>query len=154
MSTNRREHFVPEENHATPSPLDCHSHPAYRPGAWADQTANWQLDPVHSLATFLVAHMGISQVRGEFSKVSGSGFFDGQHLDKANVNASIDVNSLDTREEKRDAHLKSPDFLDAARYPTITFVSQRFRQKTPTTFQVVGDLTIHGVTSALCWKAP
>ncbi|MHB2019061.1 MAG: YceI family protein [Candidatus Xenobia bacterium] len=117
-------------------------------GARADQTAtaNWQLDPVHSLATFSVAHMGISQVRGEFTRVTGSGWYDGKHLSQARVQASIDVNTLSTREEKRDAHLKSADFLDAAKYPTITFVSQRFRQKTPTTFDVVGDLTIHGVT--------
>lgn len=110
------------------------------------QAANYQIDPVHSLASFSVAHMGISHVRGQFTRVSGEGYFDGKDYKDAWIDATIDTTSIDTREPKRDAHLKSADFFDVAKYPTITFHSRRIRLKGNGHFEVVGDLTIHGVT--------
>jgi len=108
--------------------------------------AAWTIDPAHTSVQFSVRHMMVSNVRGEFRKVSGT--VQGEQADpsKAVIEATIDAASIDTREPKRDEHLKSPDFLDVAKYPTITFKSKRIEPAGAGGFKVTGDLTLHGVT--------
>jgi polyisoprenoid-binding protein YceI len=113
---------------------------------WSQSAEVWQIDPVHSNASFAVDHMGISEVRGEFTKVSGSAKFDGKHLDGAQVEAVIDTTTINTREPRRDADLKSERFLDVAKFPSMTFKSKQFRQRGNGHYTIVGDLTLHGVT--------
>jgi len=106
----------------------------------------WQIDPMHSAAQFSVRHLGISTVRGQFEKLSGSVTYDPAALGKTSISASIDANSVNTRVEMRDNDLRSPNFFDVAKYPTITFKSKRIDPSGPGKLKVVGDLTIHGVT--------
>jgi polyisoprenoid-binding protein YceI len=108
--------------------------------------ATWQIDPAHTSVQFSVRHMMVSNVRGEFSKVSGTVEGDEQALQKAVIAATIDAASINTREAKRDNHLKSADFLDVAKYPTITFKSKTIEPAGSGQFKVTGDLTLHGVT--------
>jgi polyisoprenoid-binding protein YceI len=108
--------------------------------------SRWQIDPAHTSAQFAVRHLMISTVRGTFSKVTGAVNLDESDLAKSSVHASIDVASIDTREPKRDAHLKGPDFFDAAAYPAITFTSKNVAKLSETKFQITGDLTMRGVT--------
>jgi polyisoprenoid-binding protein YceI len=110
------------------------------------QPATWQIDPVHSTATFAVRHMMVTTVRGTFQKLAGTVQFDGKDIKTLAAQATIDVASIDTREPKRDEHLRSADFFDAARFPAITFVSKRVEPKDAGRFALVGDLTIKGVT--------
>jgi polyisoprenoid-binding protein YceI len=114
-------------------------------GAAYSETSNWNIDPAHSTAQFTVRHLGISNVRGNFTKVSGTVAFDDKDMTHSQVNASIDVNSVDTRVEARDKDLRSPNFFDAEKYPTIEFKSKRVT-KTGDKLELVGDLTIHGTT--------
>lgn len=107
---------------------------------------NWTIDPAHSSVTFSVRHMMVTNVRGEFQKVSGAVTYDPAHPENTTVAASIDVSSINTREAQRDAHLKSPDFLDAEHFPTIEFVSKSARVTGPEQLEISGHLTIHGVT--------
>lgn len=108
--------------------------------------ATWEIDSAHSGAHFSVRHMMVSNVRGDFGKVTGTVVFDAKNPKAAQVNATIDVSSINTREPKRDEHLRSPDFFDAAKFPTITFKSKRVEQAGEGKYKVVGDLTIRGVT--------
>ena len=114
--------------------------------AGLSQAANFTIDATHSSANFKVRHMMIANVRGQFSKVTGIVEFDAKNLAAAKVEASIDVNTVDTREPKRDAHLKSPDFFDVAKFPAITFKSTKFAAAGTGKYKVTGDLTMHGVT--------
>lgn len=105
----------------------------------------YDLDPAHTTVEFVVRHMMIAKVRGRFTKIAG-------HIDLADgsdvptqLEVTIDAASIDTREPQRDAHLASPDFLDAATYPQITFRSSRI-EGNGETFNVYGDLSVHGVT--------
>src|ERR1700690_70798 len=91
--------------------------------AFAQDT--WQLDPPHSSAQFSVRHLGVSTVRGAFTKVSGSVVYDPANLNKSSIPATIDASSVDTRVEMRDNDLRSPRFLDAQKFPTITFQSKK-----------------------------
>jgi len=109
------------------------------------QTSTWNIDPAHSTAQFTVRHMGISNVTGSFTKVSGTVAFDEKNITQSQVTASIDVNSVDTRVEMRDKDLRSPNFFDVEKYPTIDFKSKRI-VKNGDKLQLVGDLTIHGTT--------
>jgi polyisoprenoid-binding protein YceI len=109
------------------------------------QTETWYLDPPHSAAQFSVRHMGISTVRGTFTKVSGV-VIDSPDLGKASVNVTIDASSVDSRVEMRDKDLRSDHYFDVAKYPTITFVSKRVEAAGAGKLKVTGDLTIHGVT--------
>jgi len=109
------------------------------------QTSNWNIDPAHSTAQFTVRHLAISNVTGNFTKVSGSVVMDDKDITKSQVSASIDVTSVDTRVEMRDKDLKSPNFFDVEKYPTIDFKSKSIR-KNGDKLQIVGDLTIHGTT--------
>ena len=110
------------------------------------QTITWQLDPAHSNAQFSVRHLGISNVQGEFTKVSGTVQLDDQDISKSTVNATIDVSSVDTRVQRRDDDLKSDHFFDIAKYPTITFQSTRIVSTGDGAAKMTGNLTIHGVT--------
>src|ERR1700684_2500675 len=109
------------------------------------QTQTWYLAPPHSAAQFSVRHMGISTVRGAFTKVNGV-VVDSPDLSKASVNVTIDASSVDTRVEMRDKDLRSDHYFDVAKYPTITFVSKRVEAAGAGKLKVTGDLTIHGVT--------
>jgi polyisoprenoid-binding protein YceI len=109
-------------------------------------TTTWQIDPQHSSAQFGVTHLMISTVRGEFHGLKGTLSLDDKDITKSTVEVTIDANSVDTREPNRDAHLKSPDFFDVAKYPTLTFKSTKVEQVSPGELKVTGDLTIRGVT--------
>ena|SRR5438270_8562790 len=110
------------------------------------RTQTWQIDPMHSAAQFSVRHLGISTVRGQFEKLSGSVTYDPAAPDKTSISATIDANSVNTRVEMRDKDLRSPNFLDVAKFPTITFKSSRIDHSGSGNLKVIGDLTIHGVT--------
>jgi polyisoprenoid-binding protein YceI len=110
--------------------------------------ATWQIDPAHSNVSFSVRHMMVSNVRGEFTKVSGTVEGDEKAPAQATITATIDATSISTREAKRDEHLKSADFLDVAKYPTITFKSKKI-EPSGSQFKVTGDLTLHGVTKEI-----
>jgi polyisoprenoid-binding protein YceI len=112
----------------------------------APQADTWHLDGPHSAAQFSVKHLGISTVRGTFTKVSGDVHFSPSDLEKSSVNVSIDASSVDTRVEMRDKDLRSEHFLDVAKYPTITFKSKSVKTVSPGVLTITGDLTIHGVT--------
>ena len=107
---------------------------------------NWQIDPAHTNVEFTVRHMMISNVKGQFQKTSGTITTNGNDPTSAQINATIDATSIDTRVDKRDAHLKSPAFLDVDKFPTITFKSTKVEADGPGTWKVTGDLTLHGVT--------
>ena len=110
------------------------------------QAGTWQIDPNHSSAQFSVRHLGVSTVRGAFMKVSGSAQYDPADPTKDSLNATIQAASVDTRVEMRDNDLRSPNFLDAQKYPTITFQSRQVKSVGTGRMQITGDLTIHGVT--------
>jgi len=108
--------------------------------------ATWQVDPAHSTVGFSIRHMMISNVRGQFKTFTATATGDPLKPTEASVKATIDVASIDTGNEKRDAHLKNPDFFDAAKYPTITFESTKIERAGDTGLKVTGNLTLHGVT--------
>lgn len=107
--------------------------------------STWNLDPMHSNAEFRVRHLGISSVQGEFTKITGTVQVDDSDITKSSVSVSIDVSSVDTRVSRRDDDLKSPNFFDVAKFPTITFQSTSVA-KSGDGLKVTGNLTIHGVT--------
>ncbi|HEY8715467.1 MAG TPA: YceI family protein [Candidatus Acidoferrum sp.] len=109
-------------------------------------TSTWKLDPRHSAAQFSVKHMGISTVRGAFSKVDGTVEYDEQDVSKSTVNVSIDVSTVDTREPARDKDLRSDHFFDVEHFPAMTFKSTKVEQVAPGKLKVTGDLTIRGTT--------
>jgi polyisoprenoid-binding protein YceI len=106
----------------------------------------WTIDPAHSAAHFSVRHMMISNVRGEFSKLSGTVVVDPVDPSRSTVEVSIDASSINTREPQRDEHLRSADFFDVATHPTISFKSKKNAAAGPDRHKLTGDLTIHGVT--------
>jgi len=110
------------------------------------QAVQYEIDPVHSSAQFSVRHLMVSNVRGEFAKVTGTVVYDPKDLRASSVEATIDATSINTHEPKRDDHLKSPDFFDVAKYPTLTFKSKKVEPAGEGKLRVAGDLTIHGVT--------
>jgi polyisoprenoid-binding protein YceI len=114
--------------------------------------ANWDIDSTHSSAHFSVKHLMISNVRGEFSKVTGKISYDPSNIGATKIEASIDASTVNTREEKRDEHLKSPDFLDTAKFPAITFKSTSV-EKGGDGLKIHGDLTLHGVTKPVALDA-
>ncbi len=105
----------------------------------------YNIDPTHSSAQFSATHMMISNVHGEFQKVSGSVFFDPAKPENDKIDATVDTTTVSTRDEKRDGHLKSPDFFDVAKYPTLTFKSSGASVENGRLL-VKGDLTLHGIT--------
>jgi polyisoprenoid-binding protein YceI len=106
----------------------------------------WEIDSTHSSAQFAVRHLMVSTVRGGFGKVSGTVTLEESDPTKSAIEATIDTTSIDTRIAKRDDHLKSPDFFDVAKYPTITFKSKKIEAVGEGKFKVTGDLTMRGVT--------
>jgi polyisoprenoid-binding protein YceI len=108
--------------------------------------STWNIDPAHTVAEFKVRHMAISNVKGQFAKVSGSLTFDESDLTKASVEATIDATSIDTHDSGRDAHLKSADFFDVETFPSLTFKSTSITLIRAGELAVEGDLTIRGVT--------
>jgi polyisoprenoid-binding protein YceI len=109
-------------------------------------TSIWQIDPQHSSAQFAVRHLGLSTVRGAFSKLSGTMVRDDQDITNSSVEVTIDVNTVDTREPDRDKDLRSERFFDVAHFPTMTFKSKKVEQVAPGKLRVTGDLTIRGTT--------
>jgi len=106
----------------------------------------WTIDTPHSAAQFSVRHMMISNVKGEFTKVTGTVDLDEKEITLSKVDATIDATTISTREPKRDAHLKSADFFDVAKFPTITFKSTSISKGADGRLKMTGDLTLHGVT--------
>jgi polyisoprenoid-binding protein YceI len=106
----------------------------------------WQIDPAHSAAHFSVRHLMISNVRGEFTKISGSAFINPADPAKSTVEVTIEAASINTREPQRDEHLRSADFFDAANHPALAFRSKRVEPLGADNFKLTGDLTIRGVT--------
>ena len=121
----------------------------------APQTSitTWNIDAAHSVAEFKVKHMMISNVKGQFAKVSGSLSVDNADITKSRVEATIDATSIQTGDVQRDAHLKSADFFDVEKYPTLIFKSSRVTSKGEGELSVEGDLTIHGVTKKVVFAA-
>lgn len=114
--------------------------------AAAAQASTWQIDPPHTSAQFSVRHFGVSTVRGAFTKVSGNASYDPSDPSKTALEATIEAASVDTRVEMRDNDLRSPNFFDVQKYPTLTFHSKQVKGAGSGKLQIVGDLTIHGVT--------
>jgi len=110
------------------------------------QSTLWQIDPAHSIAQFSVRHMMISNVKGEFSNVTGVVNLDEKDPTRSTVEVSIDTTTVNTHLAKRDAHLRSADFFDVEKYPTMTFRSKRIVAVGPGRYKLSGDLTIRGVT--------
>lgn len=109
-------------------------------------TSTWNLDSPHSVAEFKVKHMMISNVKGHFSKISGTLTLDEANLANSRVEATIDAASIETRDPQRDTHLKSADFFDVEKFPTLSFNSTRASRIGDGELAVEGDLTIHGIT--------
>jgi polyisoprenoid-binding protein YceI len=114
----------------------------------APQTSvtTWTIDPAHSVAEFKVKHMMISNVKGQFTGVSGNLSLDESDLTNSKIEATIEAASINTREAQRDAHLKSTDFFDVEKFPRLSFKSKRVALKGEDGVEVEGELTIHGVT--------
>ena len=110
------------------------------------QSNAWQLDPPHSSAQFAVRHMGISTVRGTFTKLSGSAHYDAADAKNNSVEVTIETASVDTRVEMRDNDLRSDHFFDVQKYPTMTFRSTKVESAGADKLRITGDLTIRGVT--------
>ncbi len=109
----------------------------------------WQIDSAHSNVEFAVRHLMISTVRGRFGAVAGTVNIDEKNPRNFNVDVEIDVSSIDTRQEQRDAHLRSADFFDVANHPKMTFRSNRAEGDLQGEFKLIGELTIRGVTRPL-----
>ena len=120
-------------------------------GVMSAQATQWKIDPMHSEADFAIKHMSISTVHGTFHGISGTITYDPANVAKSGVEASIDVTSVDTGVAPRDKHLKSPDFFDADKFPTMTFKSTSVK-KAGDHYDVAGDLTLHGVTKPVVLK--
>lgn len=108
--------------------------------------ATWNIDPEHSNVGFKVRHLMVSNVKGSFEKHSGVVDINDKDITKSRVEVSIDTNSINTNVQKRDEHLRSADFFDVAKYPTMTFVSKKVAKAGKDKLNVTGDLTLHGVT--------
>lgn len=113
------------------------------------QAATWQIDPDHSSFQFKVRHLMVSNVKGDFTRVKGAVTMDDKDVSNLNVQLVIDAASVNTGHAKRDEHLRAVDFFDVAKYPTITFVSKKVIKAGPDRLQVIGDLTLHGVTKEI-----
>ena len=110
------------------------------------RSATWQLDPSHTSVEFAVKHLMISTVKGRFGEVSGTIKGSLDDTSRFNLEVVIPVESIDTRQSQRDAHLRSPDFFDAENYPVIRFVGKRIKGDVESEFSLIGDITIKDVT--------
>jgi polyisoprenoid-binding protein YceI len=114
--------------------------------------AQWNVDPAHSSASFAVRHMMVSTVHGSFSGLKGTVEYDAAHPQASKANLTIDATTVDTRNEKRDKDLKSENFFDVTKYPTITFVSKKVEADSPGKLKITGDMTMHGVTKEVTFN--
>lgn len=112
----------------------------------------YAIDPAHSSAQFTIRHLMISNVRGDFKSVKGTVVYDPENLAASSIEAEIDANSLNTRDENRDAHVKSAEFFNVEKYPSITFKSTKVERAGEGEFKVTGGLTILGVTKEVVLK--
>jgi polyisoprenoid-binding protein YceI len=119
----------------------------------AGPRTTWAIDPVHSQVEFAVKHMMIATVRGNFTGITGTLVLDDDDLAHSSVAVEIDAATVNTRDEKRDGHLRSADFLDAERFPTLSFKSARVEPKDDDELRITGDLTIRGVTRPVVLEA-
>jgi polyisoprenoid-binding protein YceI len=110
------------------------------------RAAMWDIDSAHTSAQFAIRHLMVSTVRGDFRKVTGTVNLNEQDVTKSTIDATIDVSSINTGIEKRDEHLRSPDFFDVAKHPTMTFKSKKIEKVGEGKLKVTGDLTLHGTT--------
>jgi len=108
--------------------------------------STWNIDPDHSNVGFKVRHLMVSNVKGSFDKHTGTVEFNDKDITKSKVEVSIDTNSINTNVQKRDEHLRSADFFDVAKFPTMTFKSKKVAKAGKDKLKVTGDLTLHGVT--------
>jgi len=108
--------------------------------------STWEIDSVHSYVGFKVTHLMVSNAKGNFNKYSGIVSLNDTDITKSKVDVTIDVSSINTNEPKRDEDLRSADFFDAARYPTITYVSTKWSSAASGALTVAGNLTMHGIT--------
>jgi polyisoprenoid-binding protein YceI len=115
----------------------------------ADLYGTYTLDPAHTRIGFVARHAMVTKVRGQFNDFEGSGVVDASDFTKSTVTVTIQAASIDTRNEQRDAHLRSNDFLAMEEYPQITFTSTGIQQTGPTSVELTGDLTIRGVTNTI-----
>jgi polyisoprenoid-binding protein YceI len=115
--------------------------------------AKWVIDADHSVAAFTVRHMMVSNVHGQFNKIAGSIRFDPADISHSSVETGIEVEGIYTGIQKRDEHLRSPDFFDVEKYPRIVFKSTKVESGAGNRFRVSGDLTIHGVTRTVTFDA-
>jgi polyisoprenoid-binding protein YceI len=119
------------------------------------KTTTWQVDPSHTHLEFAVRHLMIATVRGRFSDVAGTVIVPGDDFSRAQVEATVRVASIDTREPQRDSHLKSSDFFDVEKHPTMTFRSRRVERTSggADRYRLVGDFSLHGVTKEILLEA-
>jgi polyisoprenoid-binding protein YceI len=120
--------------------------------ALAQSAQSYKVDPLHSKVTFEVAHLVISTVNGEFKKFEGNFKFNPDNFSQSQLDASVETNSIDTAVQKRDDHLKSPDFFDTKKFPKMTFKSKSAKKTSSDSFDLMGDLTIRGVTKPITFK--
>src|ERR1043166_378230 len=111
-----------------------------------ETTTTWNIDPTHAEVAFAVRHLMLATVRGRFGAVSGTVTLDEKQPASSSVDVTIDVTSIDTRQEMRDNHLRSAAFFDVANHPTLRFVSKRVEGDINGEFRIIGDLTIRGTT--------
>ncbi|MEO8425639.1 MAG: YceI family protein [Verrucomicrobiota bacterium] len=109
----------------------------------------YKVDPVHSSIVFRVKHLGVANVYGRFNEISGTVSFDKENPSKSAVDITVPVESVDTHVQKRDQHLKSPDFFNAKEFPVMTFKSKQVKKINEDTYQMTGDFALHGVTKSL-----
>lgn len=115
--------------------------------------SSWTIDPAHTSVGFKIRHMMITNVRGEFSDVKGTAEFNAADITKSSIEITIQAASIDTGVARRDAHLRSADFFDVEKFPTLTFRSTKVTQISKGRVQIQGDLTIHGVTREVLLEA-
>ncbi len=112
------------------------------------QTSTWTIDPAHSSAEFRILHMGVSHVHGSLTGLKGTVEYDDKNLGKSHVAATVDTTTVSTGNDARDKHLKSPDFFDITKFPTMTFTSTSI-SNAGGKLKMVGDLTLNGVTKSI-----
>jgi polyisoprenoid-binding protein YceI len=116
---------------------------------YAAVASTWNIDPDHSNLGFKIKHLMVSNVKGNFEKYTGVVEIDDKDITKSKVEVTIDTNSINTNVKKRDDHLRSADFFDVAKYPTMTFVSKNVAVAGPDKLKITGDFTLHGVTKEI-----
>lgn len=116
---------------------------------FTELTGKYTIDPDHSRLGFVARHAMVTKVRGSFNEFTGTLTIDGENPENSSAEVSVDTNSIDTRNEQRDGHLRTNDFLDIEKYPQITFSSTAVRQVSDDTFEVTGDLSIKDVTKSV-----